>query len=284
MALQDLGAEVRRLRETTDPAAIGLPAGRRRARGVRREELAELAGVSADHVRRLEQGRRHPSAAVVNAIARALRVGPAEYERLCALAGYAAADGRVPREAGAAAMRLLERFPGTPAFLTDAAWNVVAVNGAWMALGAGRSNRVARDWNVAWRTFSNAHREISRGDDHAAAFRATLATRLHSTFLRYPGDEPLAELVDELRTTSRSFDVLWRAPKAVAAYDDRAVFRHPGLGDIALDGTLLDVPGDNLQAVVFTAAPGSGDAGRLGEAVRASAGPAIIRVGQPGPG
>ncbi|MET9224537.1 helix-turn-helix domain-containing protein [Lentzea sp. NPDC003310] len=284
MALQDLGAEVRRLRESTDPASIGLPPGRRRARGVRREELAELAGVSADYVRRLEQGRRHPSAAVVNAIARALRVGPGEYERLCALAGYAAADGRVPREAGAAALRLLERFPDTPVFLTDAAWNVVAVNGAWMTLGAGSSNQRARDWNVAWRTFSNAHREISREDEHAAAFRVTLAARLHGTVLRYPADEQLAELVDELRTTSRSFDTLWRAPKTVAAYDNRAVFRHPDVGDIALDGTVLDVPGDRLQAVVLTAAPGSVDAGRLGEVVRASTGPAIIRVGQPGPG
>ncbi|WP_086668927.1 helix-turn-helix domain-containing protein [Lentzea kentuckyensis] len=284
MAFQDLGAEVRRLRENTEPAAIGLPVGRRRARGVRREELAELAGVSADYVRRLEQGRRHPSAAVVNAIARALCVRPAEYERLCALAGYAVADGQVPREAGSAAMRLLERFADTPVFLTDAAWNVVAVNGAWLALGAGASNRQARDWNVAWRTFSHAHREISRDDDHAAAFRATLAARLRSTSLRYPADEPLAELVDELRTTSRSFDSLWRAPRNVADFENRAVFRHAGVGDIALDGTLLEVPGNNLQAVVLTAAPSSADAGRLDEVVRAFTGPAVVRVGQAGPG
>jgi transcriptional regulator with XRE-family HTH domain len=284
MALHDLGAEVRRLRETTEPASVGLPPGGRRARGVRREELAELAGVSADHVRRLEQGRRHPSAAVVNAIARALRAGPAEYERLCALAGYAAADGQVPREAGAASTRLLERFADTPVFLCDRAWNVVAVNDAWMTLGAGASNRQARDWNVAWRTFRAAHREISRDDDRAAAFRASLVNRLHSTYLRYPADEPLAELVDELRSTSRSFDTLWRAPRTVAAYDNRAVFRHPGVGDIALDGNVLEVPGDNLQAVVLTAAPGSADAGRLAEVVSASSGPAIVRVGQPGPG
>ncbi|WP_439658369.1 helix-turn-helix domain-containing protein [Lentzea sp. HUAS TT2] len=284
MTVQDLGAEVRRLRENTDPAAIGMPTGRRRARGVRREELAELAGVSADYVRRLEQGRRHPSAAVVNAIARALRLKPAEYERLCALAGYAAAYGLVPRAAGASSIRLLERFADTPAFLTDAAWNVVAVNRAWMTLGAGASNQKTRDWNVAWRTFSHAHREISRDDDHAAAFRAMLAARLHSTFLRHPGDEPLAELVDELRTTSRSFDTLWRAPRTVGDYGNRAVFRHAGVGDIALDGTLLQVPGDNLQAVVLTAAPGSADAGRLDEVVRASSGPDVIMVGQADPG
>ena len=284
MALHELGAEVRRLRENTDPASIGLRPGERRTRGVRREELAELAGVSADHVRRLEQGSRRPSAAVLNAIARALRVGPAEYERLCALAGYAAADGRVPREAGPGAMRLLERFADTPVFLCDSAWNVVAVNGAWMALGAGGANRQARDWNVAWRTFADAHRGISRSDDHAAAFRAVLANRLHSTYLRHPADPALAELVDDLRTTSGAFDDLWRAPRTVGAYENRAVFRHPGVGDVALDGTLLEVPGDNLQAVVLTAAPGSADAGRLGEVVRAFTGPAVIRVGQVGPG
>lgn len=284
MALQNFGAELRRLRENTEPAAVGLPSGARRARGVRREELAELAGVSPDHVRRLEQGRRQPSAAVVNAIARALRAGPAEYERLCALAGYAAVHGQVPNVAGAASMRLLERFADTPVFLCDAAWNVVAVNGAWMALGAGASNEPGRDWNVAWRTFCDAHREISRTDDRAAAFQAMLAARLHSTHLRHPADESLAELVDELRTTSRSFDTLWRAPRAVAAYENQAVFEHPGLGRIALDGTLLDIPGDNLMAVVLTAAPGSADAGRLGEAVSASTTPAVVRVGQTGPG
>src|SRR3954447_3239514 len=65
--------------------------------------------MSADDVRRLEQGRSHPSAGVVKAIARALRVGRADYERLCALAGYAAVDGQVPTEIGPGAMRLLER-------------------------------------------------------------------------------------------------------------------------------------------------------------------------------
>ncbi|HET6705576.1 helix-turn-helix domain-containing protein [Amycolatopsis sp.] len=284
MALHDLGAAVRRLRENTDPAAAGLPAGRRRTRGLRREELAELAGVSADYVRRLEQGRRHPSAGVVTAIARALRLGRSDYERLCALAGYAAVDGQVPREAGAAALRLLERFGGTPAFLADPAWNVVAVNGAWLALQGGGTTGHARDWNVAWRTFCNARQGISRTDEHAAGFRAMLAARLRDTSLRYPADTSLAELVDELRSTSRSFDALWRAPEPVGAYENRAVFRHPDGGDIRLDGTLLEVPGDGLMAVVLTAAPRSADADRLGDVVRASGTPPVVRVGQTGPG
>jgi transcriptional regulator with XRE-family HTH domain len=289
MALSDLGAAVRRLREHTEPAAAGLPVGGlrnngRRVRGLRREELAELAGVSADYIRRLEQGRRHPSAGVVTAIARALRAGRADYERLCALAGYSAVDGHVPREAGAAAMRLLERFDDTPAFLTDAAWNVIAVNGAWMALGGGAPTGSARDRNVAWRTFCDAREEIDRTDEHRSGFQAVLAARLRDAYLRYPADASLAELVDELRSTSRPFDTLWRTPKTVSAYENRAVFRHPDGGGITLDGALLDVPGDGLMAVVLTAAPDSADAARLREVVRAAGGPAVARVGQTGPG
>ncbi|MDQ7810969.1 helix-turn-helix domain-containing protein [Amycolatopsis sp. A133] len=283
MSLSEFGAAVRRLREHTEPAGGPRAAGRR-VRGLRREELAELAGVSADYLRRLEQGRRHPSAGVVTALARALRLGRADYERLCALAGYAAVDGHVPREAGAAAMRLLERFDDTPAFLVDAAWNVVAVNGAWLALGSGAVTGTARDWNVAWRTFCDARPEIDRTDDHQAGFRAVLAARLRDAHLRYPGDASLAELVDELRSASRSFDLLWRTPKTVSTYENRAVFRHPDGAAIALDGTLLEVPGDDLMAVVLTAAPGSADAARLGEVVRAAGGPAVVRVGQTGPG
>lgn len=289
MSLSELGAAVRWLREHTEPAAAGLPAGGlrnngRRVRGLRREELAELAGVSADYIRRLEQGRRHPSAGVVTAIARALRVGRADYERLCALAGYAAVDGQVPREAGAAALRLLERFDGNPAFLADAAWNVVAVNGAWLALGGGASTGTARDWNVAWRTFCDARGEIDRTEEHQAGFRAVLAARLRDAYLRYPADAALAELVDELRSTSRPFDTLWRTPKTVSAYENRAVFRHPDGGGITLDGALLEVPGDGLMAVVLTAAPDSADAARLDEVVRTSGGPAVVKVGQTGPG
>jgi transcriptional regulator with XRE-family HTH domain len=280
----DLGAAVRRLRESAEPAALGLPVGGRRVRGLRREELAELAGVSADYVRRVEQGRSHPSAAVVRSIARALRVGRAEYERLCALAGHAAADGTVPREPGAAALRLLERLADTPVFLCDAAWNAVAVNTAWTALGAGAPTGHAWDWNVAWRTFASPLRRISRSAEHATGFEAVLASRLRSTSLRYPDDASLAALVDGLRSTSRTFDALWRTPDVVAAGENRAVFRHPDAGEVALDGNLLAVPGDGLVAVVLTAAPGSPDEARLGEIV-AGAGPsAAVRVGRSGPG
>lgn len=251
---------------------------------MRREELAELAGVSADYVRRLEQGRSHPSAGVVNAVARALRLRRGEYERLCALAGYAAADGQVPYEAGPAAMRLLERLGGTPVFLCDAAWNAVAVNGAWMALRFWAPAGHAWDWNVAWRTFCHPHGGVRRTAEHAANFEAVLASRLHTAALRYPADASLAALVDELRSTSRTFDTLWRTPGTDLTYDNRTVFRHPDGRDVTLDGNVLAVPGDDLLAVVFTASPGSADAARLAEIVGGAGEPRVVKVGQAGPG
>jgi hypothetical protein len=153
-----------------------------------------------------------------------------------------------------------------------------------MALGGGAATGSAQDWNVAWRTFCNARGEINRTEEHKAGFQAMLAARLRDTYLRYPADASLAALIDELRSTSRPFDTLWRRPETVSAYENRAVFRHPDGGDITLDGTLLEVPGDDLMAVVLTAAPDSTDAARLVEVVRACDGPAVVRVGQTGPG
>jgi hypothetical protein len=124
----------------------------------------------------------------------------------------------VPREAGAAAMRLLERFDDTPAFLADAAWNVIAVNRAWMALSGGTATGPARDWNVTWRTFCNARGESDRTEER----QAVLAARLRDTYLRYPADASLAGLVDELRSASRPFDTLWRSPETVSTGSARS--------------------------------------------------------------
>jgi transcriptional regulator with XRE-family HTH domain len=285
MRRQDFGAALRMLRERTEPTAVGLPAdGRRRARGLRREELAELAGVSADYVRRLEQGRSHPSIGVVNAVARALRVERTEYEWLCALAGHAAADGQVPREVRAGAVRLLERLDGAAVCLCDAMWNVVAWNGAWAALRCGEPISHAWEANLAWRTFGNAPGRVSRTLERAAGFERMLAARLRTASLRYRADESLAALIDELRSTSRAFDSLWRTAGTAAAQEDQAVLSHPDVGDVTLDCDLLAVPDGDLLALIFTARPGSADAARLGEIVGGAGEPAIVSVGQIGPG
>ena len=279
----ELGTALRQLRERTGPAEVGLPAGgRRRVRGLRREELAELAGISADYVRRLEQGQRHPSAGVVTALARALRLGRPDYERLCALAGHRPSGGQVPREVGPGAVRLLERLDGTPVCLCDATWNVLAWNGAWAALQCGEPTSHRWDANIAWRTFAGAPSRVSRTAERAAGFETMLAARLRSASLRYPADPSLAALVDELRSTSRPFDRLWRTATTGVAREDRAVLSHPEAGAVTLDCDLLSVPDGDALAMIFTTRPGSRDAARLREIV--DDGPAPVSLGQLGPG
>ena len=278
------GVAVRQLRESTTPAAAGLPIGRRRVRGLRREELGELAGMSADYVRRLEQGRSHPSAGVVNAIARALRIGRAEYERLCALAGYAAVAGRVPDEVGPGTVRLLERFTDTPMFVSDAALNLVAVNSAFLALGHWELTGSPWEWNIAWRTFCAPFGAFQQSAADATDHQAILVARLRAALLRYPADTSLAALVDEMRSRSRLFDDLWRTPRPVAAYESSAAFIHPEAGTVTLVGSLIAIPGDDLSALLLTAAPGSADAARLAEIIGGAGEPTITKVGRAGPG
>ena len=281
---QAFGAAVRQLRESTSPASVELPVGRRRVQGLRREELGELAGMSADYVRRLEQGRSHPSAGVVDAIARALKVGRADYERLCALAGYAALDGRVPDEVGPGATRLLERFTDTPMFVSDAAMNLVAVNSAFLALRHWELTGDPWEWNIAWRTFCDPFDGFKQSAADATDHEAVLVASLRSAVLRYPTDASLAALVDELRSRSSLFDTLWRTPRPVTAYESSAVFLHPDAGAVTLVGSLIAIPGDDLGALMLTPAPGSADAARLAEIIEDAGKPTVIKVGRPGPG
>jgi len=280
----DFGAALRHLREGTDPAAAGLPVGGRRVPGLRREELGELAGMSADYVRRLEQGRSHPSSGVVKALARALRAGRADYERLSALAGYAAADGQVPTDLGPGATRLLERFSDTPMIVTDAAMNLVAANSAFMALEHWDLTGERWEWNLAWRHFCNPFGAFQQSAVDATRHETVLVARLKGALLRYPADAQLAALVDEMRSRSRRFDTSWRSPRPVEAYESSATFTRSDGESLTLVGNLLAIPGDDLAAVMLTAAPGSHDAARLVEVVSTVDAPAVIRVGQAGPG
>src|SRR5438067_5029923 len=121
----EFGRMVRRSRDRVAPESVGVPVGRRRrAAGLRREELAGLAGISADYLTRLEQGRAtSPSQQVVEALARALRLADAERDLLHRLAGHAApGPDVVPFRVTASVQRLLDRLAHTPVAVYDAAW------------------------------------------------------------------------------------------------------------------------------------------------------------------
>src|SRR6201997_5179345 len=131
MTSGEFGQAVRRWRDRSSPEAAGLAAGgRRRAAGLRREELAMLAGISVDYVTRLEQGRASsPSAQVVEALARALRLSGDERGHLFRLAGLVPPGPEtVPAYITPSVQRLLDRMTGTPVAVYDAAWTLLMAN------------------------------------------------------------------------------------------------------------------------------------------------------------
>jgi transcriptional regulator with XRE-family HTH domain len=268
----EFGLAVRRWRERVAPAAVGLAAGgRRRAPGLRREELAGLAGISVDYLTRLEQGRAtSPSPQVVEALARSLRLHDSERELLFRLAGLSTPGrGVVPTRITPGVQRLLDRLAGVPLVVYDAAWNLIVANAPYDALMGETSTLKGRDRNGVWRNIvGGGSRAIQTPEEHADHV-AGLVADLRMTAARYPQDGGLLRLVSDLRTASPLFSELWeRAPgPAVAEPSRHKVIAHPTVGPIALECDTLVVAGDDLRIMVYTAEPGTADAERLDLAI-----------------
>lgn len=258
----DFGQAVRRWRDRVRPEAVGLPAGgQRRAAGLRREELALLAGISADYVTRLEQGRATgPSAQVVEALARALRLDGAEREHLFRLAGLVAPGrGTVPAHITPGVHRLLDRLSGTPVAVYDAAWTLITANPLWAALMGDPTARRGRERNVLWQHFFAPSDRV----DPDPSLASSMVADLRAAATRYPADGFLSELIAELRAASAEFRRLWEAGAVVPHESSRKTIHHPQVGELELDCDVLTVPGSDLRIVAYTAEPGTAACDRL---------------------
>jgi transcriptional regulator with XRE-family HTH domain len=268
----EFGRAVRRWRERVSPEDVGLPAGgRRRAPGLRREELAGLALISADYLTRLEQGRAtSPSAQVVESLARALRLNDAERELLLRLAGHAA-PGRdvVPSHVPASVQRLLDRLAGTPFAVYDATWTLVVANAPYDALMGPTSAWRGLERNAVWRNLVGSGSRTVQSSEERAALEAGLVADLRMTAVRYPADRALQRLVAALTEASPRFRTLWATAEPVLGGDPhrRKTIEHPAVGPIAVDCDTLVVAGDDLRIMAYTAEPGTADAERLALAV-----------------
>jgi transcriptional regulator with XRE-family HTH domain len=268
----EFGRTIRRWRDRVPPAAAGLPTGgRRRAAGLRREELAGLAGISADYLTRLEQGRaRSPSAQVVEALARALRVSDPERDLLFELAGHSApGPDVVPTRITASVQRLLDRLADTPAAVYDATWTLLAANAPYDALMGETTSWQGLERNALWRGFVGLGNRVVHTPEEEADLRAGQVADLRRTAARYPADRQLRRLVQELSAHSPRFAVLWERddPEPRQEPSKRKVVDHPAVGPIALDCDVLVVATDDVRLMVYTAEPGSEDAERLALAV-----------------
>jgi transcriptional regulator with XRE-family HTH domain len=262
----ELAACLRSWRDRVAPAEVGVPVGAlRRAPGLRREEVAQLAGVSVDYLSRLEQGRAsNPSASVLGALARALRLSDAERAHLFRLAGHAEPDrGRIGRHLTPGAQRVLDRLADVPVVVLDAAWQIVAVNALAAALIGDPSGLPARERNIVWRHFTGLPSRFVRTPQEDARLEVEAVADLHEALGRHPDDDELRALIDDLRRVSPRFAELWEQRPVARRVASRKTIDHPEVGRITLDCDVLTVGGSELRLIVYSAAPGSDDAGRL---------------------
>jgi len=264
MTQTSLGDVLRSWRQRVDPTDVGLPTGRgeRRTPGLRREELAWLAGVSPDYVKRLEQNRAHPSIDVVRALARALRTTREEHDLLARLAGHASPPGAlVPQHIPPGVQRLADRLGDVPMAIYDATWTLLTANRPWAALLGDPDRPKGRARNLAWQHFTGADTPVR----HINLDRTerTLVADLRDATLRYPTDPDLSAMVGALRRVSSRFAELWEQPTVGHHGGQRKPIDHALVGEITLDCDVFTVHDADLRIVLFTAAPSTPDADKL---------------------
>ena len=271
MDKHELGAFLRSRREQLRPEDVGLPSGaRRRTPGLRREEVAVLAHISTEYYIRLEQGRApRPSGDVLAGIAGALRLTDAESDHLHVLAGTAPRrTGLHSREVRPSIRALLERLPLTAAFVTSAAFEVLAWNDLAAALMEDFGALAPHDRNLARKAFLRPARPVRPdanlyGISDAAEFRHHVVMELRATVARYPSDPTVTGLIDELRDASTEFARLWDRHDVQAAPTLTKTFRHPAVGTITVNCDSLKITDSDQHLVLYTAPPGSPDADAL---------------------
>jgi transcriptional regulator with XRE-family HTH domain len=267
----ELAKALKRARDRVRPEDVGMPAGlRRRVPGLRREELALLAGISVDYVVRLEQARGpQPSVQVLTSLCRALRLDTDERDHVFHLAGAAPPQqGLIDLHVRPGVLRLIDRFTDLPAMVLSAkgdvlAWNAMssALHGDWTALRPERRSqprlRFLPDPAEARRTF------IGGSDEEREIVTSQTVANLRSAAGRYPDDPGLRRLLADLHEGSPEFRELWEDTDAGAWRSHTKTLVHPTLGELTLECDTLHVPDADQLLVVYSAAPGTHEAESL---------------------
>jgi transcriptional regulator with XRE-family HTH domain len=271
----DNQAEVREFlasrRAKIRPEQAGLPlyGTRRRVPGLRREEVAQLAGLSTDYYTRLEKGNlRSASDSVLEAISRALQLDDAEYAHLLDLA-RAARDGARPvrrrtpaKQARASLQHMLDAMSSAAAFVANGRLDVVASNSLFRSLQPDVFDTPTQPPNLARYCFLDARSE-GFYDKWAVTADITVAI-LRTEAGRAPHDRALSDLVGELATRSDEFRTRWARHDVRLHQHGTKTFRHPLVGELALDYNTIPLPADpGLSLTAYTAEPNSASAEKL---------------------
>ncbi|MFB7282389.1 helix-turn-helix transcriptional regulator [Streptomyces hydrogenans] len=263
---RELADFLRRRRERVTPKDVGLPAGpRRRTPGLRREEVAQLAGMSADYYIRLEQARGpQPSPPMLAALARALRLDADERDHLHLLAGHRPPAGAVAGDHVAPGLlHLLDQLPTTPAQILSDLGDVLAQNAPARALLGGVCTVSEHGRNVVWRWFADpAARTAYPPEEHAYYSRLHVAD-LRAAYGRRGGDPASTRLVRRLEAASEEFAGLWAEHEVAVRRHSRMRVEHPLIGPVDLDCQVLLAPEGEQRLVFLTPPPGTDTADRL---------------------
>jgi transcriptional regulator with XRE-family HTH domain len=271
MTHAELGATLRAWRDRLSPAAVGLPAGHaRRAHGLRREELAELTGISVDYVVRLEQGRATtPSAQVVAALARALRLSDEERDHLYRLAGIAPPPrDEVSDHIAPGLQRVLHRLGDVAVGVFAADWQLIWWNRGWAALLGDPTAAPPALRNFARDTFPIADdvRQLSHwpvvSDSHERV-EAAIVSDLRAATGRFPHSRRLARLVRTLNDGNPRFAELWAAGAVGSHREDHKVVHHPSVGPVTVDCDVMTDADAELRVIILSAEADSEDETKL---------------------
>ncbi|MEU5030306.1 helix-turn-helix transcriptional regulator [Streptomyces milbemycinicus] len=252
----ELGEFLRSRRARLRPEELGLPGygGRRRVPGLRREELAQLAGVSVDHYVRLEQGRTlHFSEAVLDAVARALRLDAVEREHLYRLARpWSEADrteaADLPQRVRPGLRRLLDSMTDVPAYIVGRNTDVLAWNHLAAALITDFGALPPAERNLARLVFLDEGMRNLYADWPGKASDVAAYLRLDAA--RHPDDPGTTALLDELSAAGPEFREAWAEHRLKDKTHGRYVYRHPVVGELDLGFETLRLPDDPDQALI----------------------------------
>ncbi|GLZ78001.1 XRE family transcriptional regulator [Actinorhabdospora filicis] len=267
MDRRELADFLRRARERLTPAEAGFDGGpRRRTPGLRRQEVAVLAGMSADYLMRLEQARSpQPSAQILDALARALRLSADERGHLYVLAGHRPpAAEPAGQHVGPVLRHVLDELTGIPAQVLTDLGDVLAQNAlAEAVLGCVCSTGEGLDRNVVWRWFTDPFvRAACPPAEHEAQGRELVAD-LRAAIARRGSDPAAADLLARLRAASAEFTALWERHEVAVRRRGRLRLIHPEAGAMDFDVEALLTPTEDQRMRVFTPRPDSGTAEAL---------------------
>jgi transcriptional regulator with XRE-family HTH domain len=240
------------------PEDVGLSSdGTRRVPGLRREEVAQLAGVSVDYYVRLERGRKPTaSEAVLNALARALRLDDIERDHLFTIARPARRPAMPTQQVRPELQRILDGMTHLPAMILGRRLDILATNDMARALYTDFDARPPRDRNMARYVFLDENARSLYTDWERGA-RMVLAT-LHLYAGRWPDDPRLIELVDDLSAHSNDFNTWWAANDVARQTHGSKGLHHPVVGDLTLSFETFTATDDPEQLLgIYTAEPGS---------------------------